>query len=98
MSLNNQPVRGLIPVLCVVISSIIFIEIDQGTFGINPDVLSVYFLFFVWTAFIVLLAGNWPPEKGRQPLKGITYLVICLVIEVLHPLVISWLGYGSETY
>ncbi|WP_410509826.1 hypothetical protein RSJ42_06740 [Methanosarcina hadiensis] len=98
MSLNNQPVRGIIPVLCVVISSIIFIGIGQGTFGINPDMLSVYALFFVWAAFIVSLAGNWPLEKVKQPLRGITYLGICLVGGVLHPLIISWLGYGSETY
>ncbi len=98
MSLNNQPVRGIIPVLCVIVSSIIFIGIGQGTFGINPNTLSVYALFFVWTAFLVSLAGNWPLEKVRQPLRGITYLVICLVVGMLHPLVISWLGYGSETY
>lgn len=98
MSLNNQPVRGIIPVLCVIISSIIFIGIGQETFGINPDMLSVYALFFVWTAFLVSLAGNWPLENVRQPLRGITYLVICLVVGVLHPLVISWLGYGPETY
>ena len=98
MSLNNQPVRGIIPVLCVIISSIIFIGIGQSTFGINPDMLSVYALFFVWTAFIVSLAGDWPLAKIRQPLRGISYLAICLVIGVLHPLVISWLGYGPETY
>lgn len=98
MSLNNQPVRGIIPVLCVIISSIIFIGIGQGTFGINLDMLSVYALFFVWTAFIVSLAGNWPLKKVKQPLRGFTYLAICLIIGVLHPLVISWLGYGSETY
>jgi hypothetical protein len=63
MSLNNQPVRGIIPVLCVIISSIIFIGIGQGTFGINPDILSVYALFFVWTPFIVSFAGNWPLEN-----------------------------------
>ena len=51
MSLNNQPVRGIIPVLCVIISSIIFIGIGQGTFGIDFGMLSVYALFFVWTAF-----------------------------------------------
>ena len=98
MSLNNQPIRGIIPVLCVIISSIIFIGIGQGTFGINPDMLSVYALFFVWTAFIVSLAGDWPLAKIRQPLRGISYLAICLLTGILHPLVISWLGYGSETY
>jgi len=80
MSLNNQPVRGIIPVLCVIISSIIFIGIGQSTFGINPDMLSVYALFFVWTAFIVSLAGDGPLVKIRQPLRGISYLTICLVI------------------
>jgi hypothetical protein len=98
MSLNNQPVRGIVPILCVIISSVIFIGIGQGTLGIDSGMLSVYALFFVWTAFIVSLAGNWPLGRVKQSLRGFSYLAICLVIGILHPLVISWLGYGPDTY
>jgi len=60
--------------------------------------LSVYALFFVWTAFLVSLAGNWPLGRVKQPLRGFSYLAICLFIGILHPLIISWLGYGPDTY
>jgi len=60
--------------LYVTISSIIFIGIGQGTLGINPDMLSVYALFFVWTAFIFSLAGDWPSGKSKKPQWGISYL------------------------
>jgi hypothetical protein len=73
MSLNNQPVRGIIPILCIIISSTIFIGIGQGTLGIDYSILSVYALFFVWTAFIVSLAGNWPLGRVKQPLRGFSY-------------------------
>ncbi len=89
MILNNQPVRGIIPILCVIISSVIFIGVGQGTLGIDSGMLSVYALFFVWTAFIVSLAGKWPLGKVKQPLRGFSYLAISLVFGILHPLIIS---------
>jgi hypothetical protein len=97
MTINVQPIRGFIPVICVIISSLFFIGIGQGIFGINPADLSVYALFFVWTAFVISLAGNWPFERTRQPLRGFYYLLIALVLGILHPFVITWLGYGPET-
>lgn len=70
MSLNNQPVRGIIPVLCVIISSIIFIGIGQGTFGINPDMLSVYALFFVWTAFYHFACWELATGESKAASEG----------------------------
>jgi len=98
MTLNIQPIRGILPVICVIISSLLFIGIGQGFLGISPGDLSVYALFFVWTAFIISLAGNWPFEKIRQPIRGFYYLIIALVLGILHPVIIGWVGYGPETY
>jgi hypothetical protein len=44
------------------------------------------------------LLENWPLLRVKQPLRGFSYLAICLIIGILHPLVISWLGYGPDTY
>lgn len=98
MALNQQPLRGLVPTIFVIIGSLIFIWVGEEIFGIDPGMLSVYALFFVWTAFVISLWDKWPFQKLKQPAVGMAFLVFTLVVGILHPFVMEWLGFGSEYY
>jgi hypothetical protein len=92
----KQPLRGLIPLIFVIIGSLAFIFVGEKVFDIDPGMLSVYALFFVWMAFVLSLGGRWPAHKLKQPAVGIILITLALVIGVLHPFVMEWLGYGPE--
>jgi hypothetical protein len=98
MDLNRQPLRGLIPILCVVTATIVFSLIGRSLLGIEPGDLSVYALFFVWTAFLISLTDKWPFHKLRQPYLGIILLTLALILGIMHPLAMNALGFGSEYY
>jgi hypothetical protein len=95
MKLNQQPLRGLIPIILVVICSLIFIWVAENLFDIGPGWQAIYALFFVWTAFVISLIEKWPLAKVRQPYVGFAFLTAALVIGILHPFVIEWLGYDK---
>ncbi|MCK9442516.1 MAG: hypothetical protein M0Q13_13990 [Methanothrix sp.] len=98
MVLNKQPLRGLIPIIFVVIGSILFIVIGSNLLGLDPGTLSVYALFFVWTAFLISLSDKWPFQKVEQPYVGLIFLTVALIIGVLHPVAMNVLGFGPEYY
>jgi hypothetical protein len=95
MALNKQPLRGLIPIIMVIIASVIFIEVADKVFNIGPGWQAIYALFFVWTAFVISLIEKWPLAKVKQPYVGIAFLIAALVIGILHPFVTEWLGYDK---
>ncbi len=95
----KQPLRGIIPTIGVIIASIIFILAGKELFGLDPGMLAVYALFFVWVAFVISLAARWPVANWRQPMVGLFFLAIALVLGILHPLIINWLGFdGNALY
>jgi len=98
LKLDEQPIRGLLPIICVIFSSIIFIIIGENIFHISAGMLSVYALFFVWSAFVISLTDRWPLRQLEQPISGFFFLLIALFSGLLHPAVIDILGYGHELY
>ena len=96
--LAKQPLRGLIPISCVIFSSIIFILIGENIFHVDPGLLSVFALFFVWSAFVISLTNREPLKKIKQPVWGLIFLLIALTAGILHPFVMNALGYGQEFY
>ncbi|MCE5296345.1 MAG: hypothetical protein LLG16_04480 [Euryarchaeota archaeon] len=67
-------------------------------FDIGPGWQAIYALFFVWTAFVISLMGKWPLTKVKQPLVGIAFLIAALIIGILHPFVVEWLGYDKLSW
>lgn len=98
MKLNEQPLRGLIPVIMVIIASVIFILVAENVFDIGPGWQAIYALFFVWVAFVISLIEKWPLAKVRQPFVGFAFLTAALVLGILHPFIIEWLGYDKLAY
>jgi MFS family permease len=92
----KQPLRGLIPTIFVLIAAFIFIYIGEQLFKLTSGEIAVYALFFVWVAFIISLAEKWPVAKWRQPATGIFFMGVALVLGILHPFIMDWLGYGPE--
>ncbi len=95
MNLNKQPLRGLIPLIFVIIFSFLYIYIAEKVFNVTPGWQAIYALFFVWMAFVISLAGKWPLAKVRQPFVGIAFLIAALVLGTLHPFITEWLGYDK---
>ncbi len=95
VNVNKQPLRGLIPLLMVVIFSLVFILVAENIFHIGPGWEAIYALFFVWMAFVVSLAGRWPLAKYKQPWVGIAFLSAAMFLGVLHPYITEWLGYDK---
>ncbi|MDD4126923.1 MAG: hypothetical protein PHV39_04465 [Methanomicrobium sp.] len=98
MKINRQPLRGLIPAVFVIIVSIISIYAGELIFGLDAAMLSVYALFFVWTAFLISLCDRWPFEKLSQPASGLAFLMIALIIGIFHPIIIQLLGFPSTLF
>ncbi|HEY3421179.1 MAG TPA: hypothetical protein VGK23_11565 [Methanomassiliicoccales archaeon] len=92
----KQPLRGLIPALFVIIASFIFIFLGEQIFKMASGDIAVYALFFVWVAFVISLAEKWPMGKWKQPAVGLGFVTIALVLGILHPLIMEWLGFGPE--
>lgn len=92
----KQPLRGLIPSFFVIVFSLLFIFLGEQIFNLTPGEIAVYALFFVWTAFVISLAGNWPVSGWKQPAVGLFFVTVALVLGILHPFVMEWLGYGPE--
>jgi hypothetical protein len=92
----KQPLRGLIPAFFVVIASLIFIYLGEQVFKMTSGDIAVYALFFVWVAFVISLAEKWPVGKWKQPAVGVVFTTIALILGILHPLVMGWLGFGPE--
>jgi len=98
MPMDKQPLRGLIPLIFVIIGSLLFIVIGEQVFKVNPGMLAVYALFFVWTAFVISLMDRWPVQKRKQPVVGFIFLTAALIIGILHPVIIDTLGFGAAYY
>ena len=96
--IHRQPLGGLILLSFVVMGSTIFIAIGEKVFQIDSAMLAVYALFFVWTAFVISLCDRWPIQEVKQPWVGFVFLAMALVVGILHPLTIGWMGYGTELY
>lgn len=92
----NQPLRGLIPTFFVIIFSILFIYLGEHVLNLTSGEVAVYALFFVWTAFVISLAERWPVGRWKQPMVGLFFVTVALVLGVLHPTIMRWLGYGPE--
>ncbi len=93
MKINQQPLRGLIPLIFVVVCSLLFIFIFENLLEIPPGEQAIYALFFVWMAFVVSLIEKWPLAKFKQPLVGFVFLTASLILGILHPIIMEWLGY-----
>lgn len=98
METKKQPIRGLIPTICVIISSLAYIFVGELILNIEPAMLAAYALFFVWTAFMVSLCDRWPFHKVKQPYVGFVFLAITIVSGILHPITMSILKWNSEYY
>jgi hypothetical protein len=98
METKEQPLRGLIPTICVAIASLTYIFVGEIILSIKPYMLAVYALFFVWTAFMVSLCDRWPFHKVRQPYAGFILLTITIVSGMLHPMIMSLFKWNSEYY
>ena len=98
MTLNQQPLRGIIPIIFVLIASVLFILMGKIFFGLDAAMLSVYALFFVWTAFLISMCDRWPVQKLRQPVAGFIFLAVALIIGILHPVIMQVLGFSPDFY
>lgn len=98
MTLNQQPLRGIIPLIFVLIASVLFILGGKILFGLDAAMLSVYALFFVWTAFLISMCNRWPFQKLRQPVVGFIFLAVALIIGILHPVIMQVLGFSPDLY
>ena len=98
MKTKEQPLRGLIPLICVITASLLYIFVGGFIISVEPSMLAVYALFFVWTAFMVSLCDRWPFYKVRQPYVGFILLAITLVSGILHPIIMSIFKWNSEYY
>lgn len=98
MTLNQQPIRGIIPLIFVLIASVLFILGGTILFGLDAAMLSVYALFFVWTAFLISMCDRWPCQRLRQPVVGFIFLAAALIIGILHPILMGVLGFSPDLY
>lgn len=92
----KQPLRGLIPTFFVIVFSLLFIYLGEQVFNLNYNEIAVYALFFVWTAFVISLAGQWPVARWKQPAVGLFFVTVALVLGIMHPTIMDWLGFGPE--
>lgn len=94
----KQPARGLIPAIFVIIGAFAFIYVGEKIFLMDIGLIAVYALFFVWVAFVVSLCEKWPCHRMKQPVVGSIFLLVALVLGILHPVIMGWLGFGAEWY
>jgi len=94
MDMEEQPLRGLLPLTCVIIASLTSIFVGS-TLNIGYDVLALWALFFVWTAFMFSLYDRWPFREIKQPYAGFILLAITIISGILHLTIMSILKLNS---
>lgn len=94
----GQPLRGIVPLLLVLLGTALFTYLGQAVFVLDAPTLSVYALYFVWTAFVISLSDRWPFEGIRQPYAGTILLLVALIGGALHPALVKALGFAPEVH
>ncbi len=80
------------------IGAFAFIYVGEKIFLMDIGLIAVYALFFVWVAFVVSLCDKWPCHRMKQPVVGSIFLLVSLVLGIMHPVVMGWLGYDAGWY